>query len=244
MLVSFVVELISNSEINENKTPSQYFNKVFFSFSEGEYIISKIFGKNINKVKLNPNEKFKLRITTLTKESFENITMGLFKKKLLEEPIEYDNTKFSVVNIYSGGRNKIWGNTYKDLKLSDTPAIFFSTPLIIKFGEQFIEEFDLFLFVKSILKRSELKIFTVTTNYNNREIFKLIEKIKYIDRTFVKKIIYKKVEYTGLLGEVRFDLSHLEENEKTFIKNIFKIGYFIYSGQETKNGFGMYKLKQ
>ncbi len=239
MISSFVVKIRSLDNIKEKKNPSEFLKNGFEILlgNTDEIVISKFFKKSINKIEIAEGEEITFRITTLSKESFERVTMRLFKYKLLNEPLFLEKYRFEVIGIYSG-KDSAWGKTYDSFHtVKNNIKISFYTPIIIKLGSRFLEDFDLFLFFKSIIKNSNTKI-------NNQELICITDKIGMKNNIIIKyhNLNSSKLKIPVITGEIELDLSNLSDLEYKIIVELLKIGYFIFAGHYRELGYGMYSF--
>ena len=239
MISSFVVKIRSLDNIKEKKNPSEFLKNGFEILlgNTDEIVISKFFKKSINKIEIAEGEPITFRITTLSKESFERVTMRLFKYKLLNEPLFLEKYRFEVIGIYSG-KDSAWGKTYDSFHtVKNNIKISFYTPIIIKLGSRFLEDFDLFLFFKSIIKNSNTKI-------NNQELICITDKIGMKNNIIIKyhNLNSSKLKIPVITGEIELDLSNLSDLEYKIIVELLKIGYFIFAGHYRELGYGMYSF--
>lgn len=239
MVSNFVVKFRSLDNIIEKRYPSEFLKNGFKILLENtdEIIISKFFKKSINKIEIAEGEEITFRITTLSKESFESITMKLFRYKLLNELLFLEKYRFEVIGIYSG-KDSAWGKTYDSFHtVKNNIKISFYTPIIIKLGSRFLDEFDLFLFFKSIIKNSNTKL-------NNQELICITDKIEMTNNILIKhhNLNSLKLKIPIITGEVDLDLSNLSDSEYKIIVELLKIGYFIFAGHYRELGYGMYSF--
>lgn len=234
MYGSFVVKFRNIAEDIEIDFPSIYFRDLI----ENLYLISKndfkinILKKRENSCIIKVDEEFFLRITYFNDEIFTKLSQELFKLKLIKLPF----FNYHIVNFISSGDKNLWGKTYSDLVISDNFTIDFYTPLLTKFGDTFVTEFEPILFFNSIYKENQS-----LGKFNIKKIMKKLD-FQVRDAGECKVKLNRNFGF-GFKGKVDFYIDKLDYYEKEFIRDLIKTAYFTGVGYQKDLGYGMYNIK-
>lgn len=232
MYGSFVVKFKNLGDRLEIPFPSIYF-KEFFLDNIKE--LSSCFKVNILKTRINnieieTEEAFFLRISYFEEEAFIKLSQELFKYKLLKLPF----FQFEILSFVS--KNK-WNEKFDDINIEDQLILDFYTPYVAKFGDNFVTEFNAYLFLNSIYKEEN-----IDNKFNLKKISNKI-KIETLE-LFEKRVNFDANFGFGIKCIIKLDFSDLSYYDKEFIKNLIKIGYYKGSGYRKDLGYGMYLVKE
>lgn len=232
MYGSFVVKFRNLGDKLEIPFPSIYFKEFFLDNIKelSECFKINILRTRINNIEIETEETFFLRISYFEEEAFIKLSQELFKYKLLKLPF----FQFEISSFLSTSK---WNRNFNELIIEDQVTLDFYTPYVTKFGDNFVTEFNPYLFFNNICKDEKL---SKETNLK-----KISNKIRIETLELIEKRVNFDINYGfGIKGLIKMDLSDLSYYDKEYIKNLIKIGYYKGAGYKKELGYGMYLIKE
>jgi hypothetical protein len=235
MIGSFVVKFKNMGEKLDIQLPAVYFKEFFLNEVKNlnDTFKINILKKRPNNCIIGEGENFYLRFSYFEDESFSRISQELFKYRLLKLPIK----QFEVSGFVSKGDRNFWNKSYEDIEIEDSFILDFYTPLLIKFGNNFIMEFEIYLILNQLYKEN--------SRFEKVEIKKISSKIKSnVLESKPQRVLLERNFGYGSKTKVMIDIGGLSYYEKEFVKELLAMGHFTGVGYKKDYGYGMYCIRK
>jgi CRISPR-associated endoribonuclease Cas6 len=235
--INNVAEQIYKSIIEIIKQKNEYdFLKAF--------TVSTFLGYGRYKLDIEKGKIYFFRVTTLNKNLFALLSSIFFKKKILKENIQIENSIFLVKDILISGQQSKWAGSFNkehidcifnNNDLDDILKIKFITPTFFKIGSKFYDEINSEILFNNLLKKFN--------KYSDYKIDKsCLEELKNINiklENINKRIIsLKRCKVQGFTGEITLDFKDIEQKIKKIAYILLKFSFYSGVGYKSERGFG------
>lgn len=209
-------------------------------FEIKRFINSGFFGQKGNLFSFKSGEFYYFRLVFLRKEEEKTFAKKLFTNILKQKKFSIKKFQFKFQEIIY--RESKWTFSHRKDKIYNSPLkISLHSPVLIKFGSEYLRTIDKKMFFKKIIKNYEKLI---GDKIDKKNIYENLDDIDFQSNIYTKEINYKSYRIRGIRGE--FILKY-NGSIPLFAKEYSKLmeaTRFLGIGDRVEEGFGQILIEE